>query len=92
MDHNLPDSPDASAESTAPDARPEPQVHLFCPSCGELTTIGARCPLALDPSKEEISYTCAHCGTETKVQIAKHARFSVHVNEVRYFGDDQPDQ
>ena len=82
MDHNLKDSPCASADSTGRYPRPEPQVHLFYPSCGELTTIGARCPMNFEPYMEEITYTCAHCGTETKVQIAKHARFSVHVNEV----------
>jgi predicted RNA-binding Zn-ribbon protein involved in translation (DUF1610 family) len=89
MDHNLTDSPWASGkaatDSTGRYPRLEPQVHLFCPSCGELTTIRARDPMTFEPSMEEITYTCAHCGTETKVQIAKHARFSVHVNEARYF-------
>jgi Family of unknown function (DUF6455) len=65
-------------------ARPEPQIHLFCPSCGESTAITAIGPTTFEPSMEEITYRCAGCGTETKVKIAKHARFSVDLNEARY--------
>ena len=65
-------------------ARPEPQVHLFCPSCGALTTIRAMGPMMFEPSMEEITYCCADCGTETKVQITRHARFSIDLNEARY--------
>jgi hypothetical protein len=65
----------------------EPQIHVFCPSCGELTTIRTMGPMTLEPSMEEVTYCCVACGTETKVQLSKHARFSIGVNEARYFGD-----
>jgi hypothetical protein len=61
----------------------EPQVHVFCPSCGELTTIRAMGPMLLQPSMEEITYCCVACGTETRVQLTRHARLSIDVNEAR---------
>jgi hypothetical protein len=74
----------SAAQMLAKSAHPEPQVHLFCPSCGEPTTITAMGPMMFEPSIEEITYCCAGCGTETKVQITKHARFAVDLNEARY--------
>jgi hypothetical protein len=65
-------------------ARPAPLVHLFCPSCGEPTAITAMGAMTFEPSIEEITYRCTVCGTETKVKIAKHARFSVDLNQARY--------
>jgi predicted RNA-binding Zn-ribbon protein involved in translation (DUF1610 family) len=64
---------------------PEPQVHVFCPSCGELATPRAMRPRMFNPSMDEITYSCAACGTETKVQLTKHARFSIDVNQAEYF-------
>ncbi len=64
---------------------PEPQVHLFCLSCGELATLRAMRPTTFDPSMDEITYSCAACGTQTKVQLTKHARFSIDVNQAKYF-------
>jgi hypothetical protein len=60
----------------------EPQVHVFCPSCGELTAITGIGPIIFEPSMEEITYCCTHCGTETNVQIARHARFSEFVSPI----------
>jgi predicted RNA-binding Zn-ribbon protein involved in translation (DUF1610 family) len=64
---------------------PEPQVHVFCPSCGKLATPRAMRPRMFDPSMDEITYSCAACGTETKVQLTTHARFSIDVNQAEYF-------
>ena len=58
----------------------EPQVHVFCPTCGELTIVRAMGPMTLEPSLVEITYCCVACGTETKVQLRKHARFSIGVS------------
>jgi hypothetical protein len=65
----------------------EPQVYVFCPSCGELTTIKAMGPMMLEPSMEEITYCCVACGTETRVQLSKHARLCINANEARYFAN-----
>lgn len=53
---------------------PEPHVHVFCPNCGELTNIRAMGPTIDLQWMDEITYSCAACGTETKVQLPKHLR------------------
>ena len=44
----------------------EPQVHVFCPTCGELTIVGTMGPTTLEPSLVEITYCCMTCGTKPK--------------------------
>ena len=65
----------------------KPQVHVFCPSCGELTTIRAMGPMLLQPSMEEITYRCVACSTETRVQLTRHARLAIDVNEAWSFAN-----
>jgi predicted RNA-binding Zn-ribbon protein involved in translation (DUF1610 family) len=57
---------------SSPDpSKPTPRVHLFCPSCGEPTTIRAMVPLLFEPMVREIRHQCSSCGTETKVRLER---------------------
>ncbi len=49
---------------------PAPRVYLYCPECGEPTTIRSLMPLMFTPSVEQITHSCESCGADTRVELA----------------------
>jgi rRNA maturation protein Nop10 len=56
---------------------PLADLRLFCPKCGEPTTIKVIEPLMFALDVHEITHACDVCGSETKVTVKSLSCFAV---------------